>query len=139
MLAIPPAERGQEGSVRRVNLVLVLGGVSLAGCAADSGRSGALQHPEAPEAREEGEREMGPPPPGYWRITGDPVPGWTPEENNAAPPTDGPGVWTPLGPRPITGEYWSGNANASGRVVSIAVNPAATSTVYIASASGGVW
>src|SRR4030095_3259967 len=41
--------------------------------------------------------------------------------------------------RPVTGEYWSGNANASGRVVSIAPHPTIANTVYIASASGGVW
>jgi photosystem II stability/assembly factor-like uncharacterized protein len=92
----------------------------------------------ARESREEAESEeleMGPPPPGYWRITAEPVPGWVPQAG--AP--DGPGAWLPLGPRPITGEYWSGSANASGRVVSIAVQPGAPSTAYIATASGGIW
>jgi photosystem II stability/assembly factor-like uncharacterized protein len=82
---------------------------------------------------------FGPPPPGYWRITGDAVPGWRPEHMQNPSPADGPGVWAPLGPRPIANEYWSGNANASGRVVSVAVHPTNTATVYIGSASGGVW
>ena len=60
---------------------------------------------------------MGPPPPGYERITGEPVPGWS-----AADLLRGRSAmdWAPLGPRPIEGEYWSGDDDASGRVVSIA-------------------
>jgi hypothetical protein len=29
-------------------------------------------------------------------------------------------VWSFLGPQPITGEYWSGNANASGSILRVA-------------------
>jgi len=47
--------------------------------------------------------------------------------------------WIELGPRPITNEYWSGNAPASGRVNSIAIDPRNGSVVYIAAAQGGVW
>jgi photosystem II stability/assembly factor-like uncharacterized protein len=97
-----------------------------------------------PKEREEGEREegeeeleIGPPPPGYVKITAQPVPGWKPEDMHKGG-TDGPG-WTLLGPSPITNEYWSGNANASGRVTSIAVDPTDPAHVYIGSASGGVW
>ena len=32
-------------------------------------------------------------------------------------------TWASLGPSPIAGEYWSGNAPASGRVNSIVVHP----------------
>src|SRR6185436_14692123 len=85
----------------------------------------------------EGEMEMGPPPPGYWRIVGDAVPGWQPRDMHK--PTDGPGIWTMIGPRPMTNEYWSGNANAGGRTVGIAVDPTNASVVYAATASGGVW
>ncbi len=49
------------------------------------------------------------------------------------------GAWYLLGPRPITDEYWSGNDDASGRVVGIAAHPSDADTAYIASASGGVW
>jgi photosystem II stability/assembly factor-like uncharacterized protein len=95
---------------------------------------------EREEAEEEGgepELEFGPPPPGYVKITAQPVPGWTPESMHPGG-TDGAG-WTLLGPAPITNEYWSGSDNASGRVVSIAVDPTNPARVYIGSASGGVW
>jgi photosystem II stability/assembly factor-like uncharacterized protein len=80
---------------------------------------------------------MGPPPPGYIRITGEPMPGWTPADESAE--TESAQNWQPLGPRPIVDEYWSGTDDASGRVVSIAPHPTDPNTVYIASASGGVW
>ncbi len=86
---------------------------------------------------EPGEMRMGPPPPGYIRITGEPMPGWTSahEASVAASAQN----WQPLGPRPIVDEYWSGTDDASGRVVSIAPHPTDPATVYIASASGGIW
>lgn len=80
---------------------------------------------------------MGPPPPGYWRIVGGSVPDWT--WDDATRESVGPLSFTLLGPRPIQNEYWSGVANASGRVVSIAPHPIDANTCYIASASGGVW
>jgi photosystem II stability/assembly factor-like uncharacterized protein len=116
--------------------------VALAGCAHSPVTITYLDGPTRPvidfEFRSRRPR-MGPPPPGYWKIVGEPVPGWSPRDMLAPPPTDGPGVWTSLGPRPITGEYWSGNANAGGRVVSIAPHPTDPNIVYLASASGGVW
>ncbi len=78
---------------------------------------------------------MGPPPPGYIKITGEPVPDWTP----AAMLEPNPNIWTPLGPRPIVDEYWSGSDDASGRVVSLAPHPTDPNTVYAAAASGGIW
>jgi photosystem II stability/assembly factor-like uncharacterized protein len=87
--------------------------------------------------REEEEREFGPPPPGYIRILGDAVPGWSPTDMHRPAPRGA--TWQALGPRPITNEYWSGNDNASGRVVSIAPHPSDPNTIYIASASGGIW
>ena len=47
--------------------------------------------------------------------------------------------WQPLGPRPFTNEYWSGNADASGRVCAILVDPVNPDIVYAAGAQGGVW
>ena len=47
--------------------------------------------------------------------------------------------WTPLGPHPITFEYWSANGNAGGRVTSIAVDPRSGDVAYLAAAQGGVW
>ena len=87
---------------------------------------------------------MGPPPYGYWRITGEPVPDW--DQNPAGGPIGGgysnraaPFTWTFLGPRPISSEYWAYEGNAGGRVISIAPHPTDANTAYIASASGGLW
>ncbi|MFQ5805223.1 MAG: WD40/YVTN/BNR-like repeat-containing protein [Phycisphaerae bacterium] len=87
--------------------------------------------------RESDEPKFGPPPPGYIKIRGEAVPDWKPEDMVSG--TRGPLTWHPLGPRPIIDEYWSGWDDASGRVVSVAVHPTDPLTVYIASASGGVW
>ncbi len=115
--------------------------VLLAGCASSSSIPGDFTESEREELEQgrekEGEMEMGPPPPGYWRIVGDAVPGWQPRDMHK--PTDGPGIWTMIGPRPMTNEYWSGTANAGGRTVGIAVDPTNASIVYAATASGGVW
>ncbi|MBI5866048.1 MAG: hypothetical protein HZB38_16390 [Planctomycetes bacterium] len=98
------------------------------------GRAGS----ESREEREqEGRLEFGPPPPGYIRILGDPVPDWTPESMHAPRPRGTP--WEFIGAKPIRNEYWSGDDDASGRVISIAPHPTNSSTIYIASASGGVW
>lgn len=48
-------------------------------------------------------------------------------------------IWESLGPQPITNEYWSGGANASGRVSTIALHPTDLNTAYIGAAGGGVW
>lgn len=80
----------------------------------------------------------GPPPYKYWRIVG----GTVPKEGFALEPTTdfaGPMSWSFIGPRPITNEYWSGGANAGGRVASIACHPTNAQIAYIATASGGVW
>ncbi len=94
--------------------------------------------------REEGpehhQTDMGPPPYGYWKITGDPVPNWTPAHMQGG--REGPRSplsWEPLGPRPITGEYWSGTDDATGRVVGLAPHPTDPDTCYLAAASGGIW
>ncbi|MBX3383116.1 MAG: hypothetical protein KF864_06365 [Phycisphaeraceae bacterium] len=88
------------------------------------------------EAQVERKMKMGPPPPGYEKIVGEPMPNWTPD---AFGQRSTPFQWTFMGPRPISNEYWSGRANAGGRVVSIAPHPTDPDTVYIASASGGIW
>ncbi|MEI7657557.1 MAG: GC-type dockerin domain-anchored protein [Phycisphaerae bacterium] len=92
------------------------------------------------EEEEEGLAEMGPPPYAYWRITGEPVPDW--DARQAPGGYEGrasPFVWTFLGPRPVTSEYWSYENNAGGRVVSMAPHPTDPNTAYIATASGGIW
>src|SRR5262245_25948008 len=48
------------------------------------------------------------------------------------PETRGTLFWQSLGPQPITNEYWSGGANASGRTSSIAFHPTDANVVYIA-------
>lgn len=55
------------------------------------------------------------------------------------PRTRGTLLWQSLGPQPITNEYWSGGANASGRVSSIALHPTDVNIAYIGAAGGGVW
>jgi hypothetical protein len=95
------------------------------------------ERPLNPNRPNAGQR-CGPPPPGYIKIVADPVPGWKPDDMHADGP-GGPITWYSLGPRPITGEYWSGNANAGGRVVSLAPHPTNPQVVYAASASGGIW
>jgi len=83
--------------------------------------------------------EMGPPPYEYIRIRGESVPGWMPLHLRRAPLGEGPLLWSPVGPRPIVDEFWSGDDDASGRVVSIAPHPTDPDACYIGSASGGVW
>lgn len=87
--------------------------------------------------REKNTPKYGPPPPGYVRILGGAVPAWDASYLRMETPRSNP--WTLLGPRPIVYEYWSGDDDASGRVVSIAPHPTDPDIVYIASASGGVW
>jgi hypothetical protein len=48
--------------------------------------------------------------------------------------------WLPLGPAPITGaSSITGGMSLAGRVTAIAVDPSASSTIYLGAASGGVW
>jgi len=47
--------------------------------------------------------------------------------------------WEFLGPRPITGGYWTNGRNASGRISFILPHPSSAQTVYVAAATGGVW
>ena len=90
--------------------------------------------------REGRRKRFGPPPPGYFRIVGQAVPDWTELDQFPFALRGSESVtWAPVGPKPISGEYWSGNANASGRVVDIAPHPSNADICYIASASGGVW
>ncbi|MDY7110515.1 MAG: hypothetical protein SYC29_17935 [Planctomycetota bacterium] len=97
-----------------------------------------VSSPTAPEGRLS--TDMGPPPPGYWKIVGGSVPNWRPEDmHRLRPGPRSPLTWELLGPRPITGEYWSGYEDASGRVVGLAPHPIDPDICYIASASGGVW
>ncbi len=86
--------------------------------------------------RTRGKQKFGPPPPGYWRIVGGAVPNWRPDQVYATPRAN---PWTFLGPKPIEFEYWSGSDDASGRVVGVAPHATNANTVYICSASGGVW
>jgi photosystem II stability/assembly factor-like uncharacterized protein len=124
-------------SARRFCLFVCL--LSSATLAADPPR---LTYDNLPPAVREAPRPLrkakfGPPPPGYHKIVGGAVPGWQPSDMHRPGPRGA--SWFSLGPRPITSEYWSGNANASGRIVSIAAHPTLSGTAYAASASGGVW
>jgi hypothetical protein len=86
--------------------------------------------------------KLGPPPYEYWRILGHPVPSWDAEPNagqGGFADRGTPFSWTFIGPRPVSSEYWSYEGNAGGRVVSIAPHPTDANTVYIGTASGGVW
>lgn len=96
-----------------------------------------LPTPVRSTPRDKNSPKFGPPPPGYIRITGEPVPGWKPSDMQRPAPSRNP--WWQLGPRPIIDERWSGYDDASGRVVSIAPHPVDPDVVYIASASGGIW
>ncbi len=81
-------------------------------------------------------RRLGPPPPGHPRIVGEARPGWTPE----VPLTSGsPFTWEFVGPSDILSEYWSGNATASGRIMSIAPHPLDPDTCFVATDGGGLW
>ncbi len=48
-------------------------------------------------------------------------------------------AWAFIGPRPLNGDYWAGNAASGGRFVGIACHPTSASIAYGASASGGIW
>ena len=124
---------------RTLAAALLLG--LLTGCVSNfaqpNDRDAAEDH-EAHEEHDENEAmEMGPPPPEYWRILAEAVPNWKPEDMH--PVTEGLPMWTAIGPRPMSNEYWSGNTSAGGRTVGIAVDPTDARTVYIATASGGIW
>ena len=81
---------------------------------------------------------MGPPPYEYWRIVGEPMPeaAYALEPAVAAVASMS---WTFVGGKPVRNEYWSGNRDAGGRVVSIACHPTNAAVAYAASASGGIW
>ena len=107
---------------------------TVAGCQSEQ----IVSTPTAPKGRLS--TDMGPPPPGYWKIIGGSVPGWRPEHmHRLRPGPRSPLAWELLGPRPITNEYWSGYDDASGRVVGLAPHPTDHDTCYITAASGGVW
>jgi hypothetical protein len=89
---------------------------------------------ESPRKR----KGMGPPPYRYWRIVGEPMPE---EAYGLEPATAAVSsmAWSFVGGRPVRNEYWSGNTDAGGRVVSIACHPTNAAVAYAASASGGIW
>jgi len=123
---------------RILSVSLVFGflspGCSLPQVLDESGRPLEVINCESPRKR----KGMGPPPYRYWRIVGEPMP----EESYGLEPTLAavPSMaWTFVGGRPVRNEYWSGNADAGGRVVSIACHPTDAAVAYAASASGGIW
>ncbi len=81
------------------------------------------------------ENESGPPPYGYIKIIGEPVPNWTWGGSQARSGLN----WTFIGPRPMASEYWSGEGNAGGHIAAIAPHPTDPNTCYIAADSGGIW
>jgi photosystem II stability/assembly factor-like uncharacterized protein len=85
-------------------------------------------------------QRLGPPPYGYIKIIGEPMPNW--DQARAKQVADGPDSglnWSFLGPKPIASEYWSGNENAGGHIAAIAPHPTDPNICYIASDTGGVW
>ncbi len=88
--------------------------------------------------RDEDEFEAGPPPYGYIKIIGEPVPNWTPPQKEFET-RYAPMAWTSIGPRPMSSEYWSGEGNAGGHINAIAPHPTDPNTCYIAADSGGIW
>ena len=76
---------------------------------------------------------MGPPPPGHPRIAG--------EERPLQPISEQayPFRWEFIGPSVIDSEYWSGNAQASGRVNAIVPDPTNPDVAYVSTDGGGVW
>ena len=111
----------------------------LAGCAAPAVRDGegrplAVIGTDSPRTR----TGFGPPPYRYWRIVGEPM---TEDAYALEPATAAVASmeWSFVGGKPVRNEYWSGTADAGGRVVSIACHPTNASVAYAASASGGVW
>ena len=83
----------------------------------------------------DGRRRLGPPPPGHPRIVGD----VRPDGGVSAESSGYPFAWEFIGPSRIDGEYWSGNAKASGRITSIAPHPSDPSICWISTDGGGVW
>jgi hypothetical protein len=47
--------------------------------------------------------------------------------------------WTPIGPSPINNGQTPGNMAVSGRITGIAADPTDPSTIYVATAGGGMW
>jgi len=88
--------------------------------------------------RSEKDWETGPPPYGYIKIIGEPVPNWKPPHDDFET-RYAPLAWTFIGPKPMSSEYWSGEGNAGGHINAIAPHPTDANTVYIAADSGGVW
>ncbi len=88
--------------------------------------------------RDEKDWETGPPPYGYIKIIGEPVPNWKPPQEEFETRYS-PLAWTFIGPQPMSSEYWSGEGNAGGHINGIAPHPTDPNTCYIAADSGGVW
>ncbi|MEK6703411.1 MAG: hypothetical protein AABZ53_14215, partial [Planctomycetota bacterium] len=133
------------GSLLASALVLA-GAAALSGCAGGgvdrsalrvAGRMPAVKPAGVIIQREEDEFEVGPPPYGYIKIIGEPMPNWDPETASALSPRAL--SWTFIGPKPMASEYWSGNGNAGGLVAGIAPHPTDANTCYIATDAGGVW
>ncbi len=134
-LALLGSAAGLQGCAHERSAMVQSAPPSISATKDAEGRPLAVIACENPRTKKTG---YGPPPYEYWRIVGGTVP-------DAAIPLAGsmdiPGLmhWTFLGPRPITSEYWSGNANAGGRIASIACHPTNSAIAYAASASGGIW
>ncbi|MCB9840113.1 MAG: hypothetical protein H6809_00495 [Phycisphaeraceae bacterium] len=133
--------RGPAGDIGRCAAGLLA--LVAMGCAGGSDQRVLTRHDgPMPEVKPAGvrfqpgrEREMGPPPYEYIRILGNAEPGW----QWGASAVDAGMSWEFVGPRPMSSEYWSGQANAGGRVNSIAPHPVDPNTAYIATAGGGLW
>jgi hypothetical protein len=68
-------------------------------------------------------QRLGPPPYGYIKIIGEPMPEWNQAQAKLVQDSPDALNWTFLGPKPISSEYWSGNQNAGGHIATIAPPP----------------
>jgi len=103
----------------------------------------AIEHRKAMEARQSAEQNVASTDAAAGAISG----GLPPVFPLATPPIvfPGPANWTPIGPKPINADPFTGvnfgNPSASGRIDSIAIDPgdATHKTFYLGAALGGVW
>ncbi len=86
----------------------------------------------------ESRRDVGRPAPSRLNSS-EAVPNWRPEHMLAGPQGSLSLPWEFLGPMPTCQLTIDGPVDYSGRIAAIAVHPVAPDTVYVASASGGVW
>lgn len=132
-------QRGTPSSCIVRAVVALLAGHLLASCAAPQVRNGDGSPKQVISGDNPRKRKgFGPPPPGHPRIVGEAVPASV--LDGSAQLSAGPELaFSFIGPRPLSGDSWSGGGASGGRCVGIACHPTLASVAYVASASGGIW